>query len=271
MVLACYGSAAGLRAYEPLVEDVRAAVPGVPVRLALVSGPVRRTLEARGEEAPSLPEALEDLAAQGARRVVVQPVLVSGGRTLDAVCQAADAAREAPDGPEVVVAPELLAGPEDARRLAAILSRDIPAHPAGAVLLGAHGGEGWEAPAALLSAAIAAQGRPDVLLATLHDDPDVAVARLRAAAPGARHVTLASLMLAEGAHARWQLWGSGLGAPSSAAHASANRSAAHPSWRDRLSLGGYDVSMRTAGLLHLDGVRRMFVEHATGALAAPGE
>ena len=140
VVLACYGSAraGGLEAaYGGLVREVAAAAPGVRVGLAVVSAPVRRELEAQGEKAAGLGDVLRGLAAEGVRSVVVQPVLVGEGRTLDAVRAEAAEARDAFE--RLVVGDPLVASADDEARLVAAVTAAYPVAPDEALLLVAHG------------------------------------------------------------------------------------------------------------------------------------
>lgn len=237
VVLACYGSAraGGLEAaYGGLVREVAAAAPGVRVGLAVVSAPVRRELEAQGEKAAGLGDVLRGLAAEGVRSVVVQPVLVGEGRTLDAVRAEAAEARDAFE--RLVVGEPLVASADDEARLVAAVTAAHPVAPDEALLLVAHGS----------ASGVGAR-------VTLHEGAQVAVARLRAQAPGATRVTVVPLMLVAGAHVRRELAGD-----------------APDSWRSALVRSGYAVRVCEEGLLALPAVRGILVDHVLGALQTGG-
>ena len=265
VVLACYGSAraGGLEAaYGGLVREVAAAAPGVRVGLAVVSAPVRRELEAQGEKAAGLGDVLRGLAAEGVRSVVVQPVLVGEGRTLDAVRAEAAEARDAFE--RLVVGDPLVASADDEARLVAAVTAAYPVAPDEALLLVAHGSatgvgarvtgyRGCCHAGGSVTAAPTPRDTSSDPVVTLHEGAQVAVARLRAQAPGATRVTVVPLMLVAGAHVRRELAGD-----------------APDSWRSALVRSGYAVRVCEEGLLALPAVRGILVDHVLGALQTGG-
>lgn len=67
-----------------ITDDIRRAYPGVEVREAYISEPVRKKLAARGIEKKSVTEALLALAADGFDTVYVQPsTIIEGNETAD--------------------------------------------------------------------------------------------------------------------------------------------------------------------------------------------
>lgn len=264
VVLACYGSAhaGGLdAAYGELAREVAGAVPGARVELAVVSAPVRRELEAQGEKAAGLGEVLGGLAAAGVRSVVVQPVLVAAGRTLDVV--RAEAAEARGSFERLTVGEPLVAGAEDEVRLLAAVAEAHPVADGEALLLVAHGvtpapdaGDKRPDPGDRAPGSGDKRSDPGVdlgVVTTLREGAVAAVARLREQAPDATRVVVVPLMLVAGAHVRRELAGD-----------------APKSWRAVLVRSGYAVDVCTEGLLTLPAVRRMFVDHALRALEAGG-
>lgn len=250
LVLACYGSGVTSpdRAYAALASDARAVLPGVRVELALVSDQVRKALVARGEDAPSLADVLDALAEEGVRHVAVQPVLVAEGATLAGVRAVCAVARGRFGG--LSVGDPLLAGQADAVAVARELEAAHPAAPGRTVVLVGHGSEGAGDAYALLGWALG-QG---YLVSTLREGPETALSRLRRQSADTRSVTLVPLMLGAGAHVRRQVAGEG-----------------PQGWQAWLARSGYAVEACARGLLELDGVRELLVDHARRALAASRE
>lgn len=168
-----------------LVRELAAAVrAGAVVRARTGGRPV----------GPSLPEALAELRASGARRVLVATTHVAGGRLQRDAAEAVRVAAPAFD--ELRLAPPLLAGGKDVEAVASALDAALPARPGRAVALAGHHGTECEAVLARLEAALAARGRDDVLVGT----PEALSARLACRAE--RAVLLGPLLMALGTHAR---------------------------------------------------------------------
>lgn len=142
----------------------------------------------------SVPEALANLRARGARRVLVATTHVADGR-LQRTC-AADVAAAGPGFEELRLAAPLLAGKRDLRAVAAALDAALPARAGRLVALAGHRGAECEAALARLEAALRDRGRPDVLVGA----PEPLAARLDGRPE--RTVLLAPLLMAFGHHAR---------------------------------------------------------------------
>lgn len=87
VVMAHYGSSnddTRTKTIGRITEDVRRAFPDITVREAYISPVVRRSMTARGLDAPSPEEALLKLRAEGYDTVYVQPsTLLDGGETAE--------------------------------------------------------------------------------------------------------------------------------------------------------------------------------------------
>ena len=143
---------------------------------------------------PSLPDVLDDLRRNGARRVLVATTHVANGRLQR---EAADAVRAAAPGfDELRLAPPLLADEKDHAVVAAALDAALPAQPGRVVALAGHRGPECAAAFARLEAALHARGRADVLVGS----PDLLRERLRGRPE--RTVLLAPLLMSLGHHAR---------------------------------------------------------------------
>ena len=87
VVMAHYGSSndyTRTKTIGRITEDVRQAFPDITVREAYISPVVRRSMIARGLDAPSPEDALLRLRAEGYDTVYVQPsTLLDGGETAE--------------------------------------------------------------------------------------------------------------------------------------------------------------------------------------------
>ena len=142
----------------------------------------------------SLPEALADLRARGARRVLVATTHVVDGRLQREAAAAVRAA--APGFEKIRLAPPLLACEEDFAAVAVALDEALPARPDCAVAFAGHRGPECEAAFAQLEGALRARGRNDALV----DSPGRLPARLRCRPE--RETLLAPLLMSLGHHAR---------------------------------------------------------------------
>lgn len=185
----------------------------------------------------SVPEALADLRARGARRVLVATTHVADGR-LQRTC-AADVAAARPGFEELRLAAPLLAGERDLRAVAAALDAALPARAGRIVALAGHRGAECEAALARLEAALRDRGRPDVLVGA----PAPLAARLDGRPE--RTVLLAPLLMALGHHARRDVL---------------------VDLRARLECTGRSVTPWPHALAELPVVRDLVVAHARAAL-----
>lgn len=142
----------------------------------------------------SLPEALADLRARGARRVLVATTHVVDGRLQREAAAAVRAA--APGFEKIRLAPPLLACEGDFAAVVVALDEALPARPDCAVAFAGHRGPECEAAFAQLEGALRARGRNDALV----DSPGRLPARLRCRPE--RETLLAPLLMSLGHHAR---------------------------------------------------------------------
>lgn len=233
----------GIAAVEKTLES--AAVGYTCVR-AFTSSMIRRSLAGRGETVPSLTEALEQLCAAGARRVVVQPTHLLYGCEYDKLKAEADAFTSRLE--EVIVGRPLLADTGDILRLADGLVQTYPAQDDEDVLLMGHGSEHFaNAVYPALQTALRLKGREDLYIATVEGWPtfDDVLGQLKHS-----RVRLAPLMLVAGEHARKDMAG---GEPDS--------------WKSRLERAGFSVTCSITGLGELPWVQEMYRERLLDVLA----
>ncbi len=166
--------------------------------LAVSSGFLRRRLAGKGLSLPSPEEALESLLVNGARNVLVQPLLFASGEeweALQAICRQASC-----HFPGFTCMPPLLPG--RAEECARVLDSLFPRRKEeGWVLLGHGSRESW-GEYALLQRKLWEQGREDLHVLLLHGKETPKEAAASVAAMGYKKVSLAFLMFCAGHHAR---------------------------------------------------------------------
>ena len=139
VVMAHYGSSnddTRTKTIGRITEDVRRAFPDITVREAYISPVVRRSMTARGLDAPSPEEALLKLRAEGYDTVYVQPsTLLDGGETAE-VRRSVEAV--APFFSHVAMGMPLLYSPADCEEVVKVLLQE-PCGDNEAVVFVGHG------------------------------------------------------------------------------------------------------------------------------------
>ena len=242
-------SAAGARESITAVEErLRAAAPDRMFVRAFTSPTIRRILAGRGEEVPSLAQALEILCRQGVTDVLVQPTHMLYGREYEKI--RADVAPWRERFETFRLGVPLLAGAEDLRKLARILSGRYPPQEGEALVLFGHGTDhSADMAYPALQTVFRLQGRPDVLVGTVEGWPDLAEVLAQLRDRGGSRVRLVPLMLVAGDHVRNDMAGKG-----------------PDSWTSRLEAAGYAVRCTMQGLGMLPEVQALYAEHLRAAL-----
>lgn len=232
---------------QPIEWDIAGQMPGRVQRRAFTSGMILRKLERRdGLQIDDVPRALERLAADGFRDVVVQPTHMMNGEEYDKL-----RAQAAPFGgrfDRLCVGRPLLSSVEDFRDTAAALLDVLPAaEPDTAFLFMGHGTEHFANPAyCQLEYLFHDLGRTDVLVGTVEGYPGFSeVLRRLAERPEVKKTVLLPLMVVAGDHAKNDLAGEG-----------------PESWKSLLEERGYTTECRLCGLGEYPGIRALFVRHA---------
>lgn len=222
------------------VEKVlECAAPGYSCVRAFTSPTIRRILASRGENVPSLTEALEQFSADGVRQAMVQPTHLLYGCEYDKLKAEADVFRSRFE--KVTVGRPLLADTGDILRFADGLSQTYPHRDGGAVVLMGHGSEHFaNAVYPALQTALHLKGRDDLYIGTVEGWPsfDDVLGQLKE-----RRVLLVPLMLVAGEHARKDMAGDG-----------------PDSWKNRLEQVGASVSCSFTGLGLFPWVQEMYRE-----------
>ena len=226
-------------------EALKSAAPDCVCVRAFTRSIIRRILAGRGENVPSVTQALERLCADGARKVVVQPTHLLYGFEYDKLKAEADAF--AARFEQVTVGRPLLANTEDIQRFAVGLSQTYPERDGEAVVLMGHGTEHFaNAVYPALQTALHLKGRDDLYIGTVEGWPsfDDVLNQLKE-----RRVLLAPLMLVAGDHAREDMAGD-----------------SPDSWKSRLEQAGVSVTCSFTGLGMLPWVQEMYRERLLSIL-----
>ena len=253
---------------DATAEEIAGAFPGITVRQAYTSNFIRRRMEADGIPAPSVPEALDALAAEGYTRVLVQPSHISPGeeyeqKLLSLVPEYLGRFRDFRMGEPVfcrqggVKPGSPVDSPNgEADDFAVGLDAVMECFPTEAgehlVLLG-HGSPHRHNPVYSLLQRTADERGLSVHIGVVEesDTPNFAMVMSRLEAhPGAR-ILLAPLLLAGGVHATEDMAGSGEG-----------------SWRSRIEAAGFAVRTCLSGLGAFPSFRRLYIRKIRDSLGA---
>ena len=227
------------------VENALAdAATGRPCLRAFTSPTIRRILKGRGEDVPSLTEALEWLAATGVQQVIVQPTHLLYGYEYDRLKAEAEALADRFG--RITVGRPLLADTRDLQRFARHLALDHPAVAGAAMVCMGHGTDHFANmvyPA--LQTALTLLGREDMYVGTVEGWPGLEDVLRRLEPGGPRRIHLLPLMLVAGDHARNDMAGD---------------------WKGRLAAAGHSVTCSFTGLGQRDWVREMYRERLAALL-----
>lgn len=222
---------------EAVERAIRAAAPDCLCVRAFTSSIIRKILAKRGESVPNLTQALEQLYADGVKRVVIQPTHLLYGFEYDKL--KAEAEAMASQFESLTVGRPLLADTGDILHFADGLSRTYPAQDGQAVVFMGHGtGHFANAVYPALQTALDLKGRKDMYVGTVEGWPSLEdwLDPLTH-----RPVQLVPLMLVAGDHAKNDMAGS-----------------EPDSWKSRLEQAGCAVSCTLTGLGQLPWVQEMY-------------
>ena len=227
------------------VEEVLAAAAPEHICVRAFTSPtIRCILKGRGEDVPSLTEALERLAEEGIQRVIVQPTHLLYGYEYDKLKAEAEALAYRFEA--VVVGRPLLADNSDLQRFANNLSQDHPAEPGAVTVFMGHGMEHFaNAAYPALQTALHLLGRADLYVGTVEGWPGLEDILRQLEPGGPRRIDLLPLMLVAGDHARNDMAGE---------------------WKSRLGSAGHAVACSFAGLGQRAWVQEMYRERLEALL-----
>ena len=222
-------------------EALRRRCPDLPAVRVYTSPTIRRILAGRGEQIPSLEEALEEQAAAGAEHLYLLPTHLLPGYEYDAIRETAERFR--PNVPDLRLAPPLLGDTDTARALAKVLMDRWPRLLGQAVILVGHG---TAHPGNLIYPALqgvfALHNRGDLLVGTVEGWPGLEDLLPVLKRQGAERAVLVPLLLTAGTHVGEDIAGSG-----------------PESWKSRLEEAGLVVYPVLEGLGRLPQVQALYV------------
>ena len=254
ILLAAFGSASplGEKALSLFADRVRQTFPGIPVRWAFTSGPMRNRLAAAGKKTDSVKKALCRMGFERYTHVAVQSLHLIPGQEYEALLAETQSAC-AEGGPKrIAVGLPLLHEAADVPRAAEALLCHLPKDREAddAVLCMGHGT--WHGGAAgyqALSDAVAARDEK-IFIGTLAGKHGIDHLLPVLAASGAKTVWLLPLLSVIGKHAQNDMAGE------------------HPmSWKSRITAAGFNCRCQLAGTVEYEGFAQIWLENLRAALA----
>lgn len=238
---------------DKIEEDIQNAYPQWRVYRAWTSGMIcKRLLERDGVFVPNVPQAMEQMAADGVEEVVVQPTHVMNGIENDRMT--ADIMCSRDKFKKIVISEPLLSGKRDCDQVIHAVACSISVKAQEALVLMGHGTEHHaNSIYAALDYQFKDMGYPNIHMGTVENYPPFESVLKQVNEQKPERVILAPFMIVAGDHANNDLFG-----------------ADEDSWKSRFEEAGYEVVCVPKGLGEYPGVRSILLGHlrtAIGALA----
>lgn len=230
-------------------NDIAAAFPDRKLYQAWTSKMImKKLLRTENKKINNVREAMEAMAADGIRDVIVQPTHVINGIENDLMKEDALAYRDQFDS--IRFGAPLLTSEEDSMAVVEAVTHEFSSLSDDAVLvLMGHGTTHYaNAVYAALDYRFKDMGHPNIFLGTVEAYPSLDTIMRAAKEKGPRSVVLAPFMIVAGDHATNDMAG-----------------ANEDSWRSQFEAAGFETSCVMKGLGEYPDVRRIFVEHAKKA------
>ena len=234
---------------QALEQDLCARFPERRFYRAWTSGIIRRKLEKQGEHIDSVDEALERIAADGIRDLLVQTTHMLVGEEHALTLAALEKHKSAFSS--LSFGAPLLANEQDVDRLAVILERSFPDTNAENLLVFmGHGSEHLDYPVyEALENRLHRDGFTNYCVGTVEFTPGFGPILERVRREKPKKVILAPLMVVAGDHAINDMAGDDPG-----------------SWRSQLQALGLETECILRGLGEYPEIRQMYVQHAAAAV-----
>lgn len=248
LVFASFGvSDAGARAasLDAAAAFLQQKFPAWQVYQAYTSNFIRRRLVAAGEQAFSLPELFDRLAAAGFVRVLVQPSHLTPGEEFDHKVLAAAKAAAALFPAGLEVGQPVFAEPADYERVLDAILPALSLAPGEELVLFGHGSPHRHNPVYERLQQVADARQLPVHIGVLEPDdtPNLTMVMARLRQRGSRQLLLAPLLLSGGSHVTRDMAGS------------------HPeSWQSQLLAAGFAVRTDLRGLGEHPAFRELYVQ-----------
>ncbi len=242
-------------AFAQIERAALSRFPGVAVRWAYTSGPVRRKLVAQGIEAKSPADALAGMRAEGLTQVAVVSLHLTDGMEFGELAETVlEFGHQAGPGPGIALGHALMASESDWRRALAAMMAALPETPQAQdrVLLVAHGSQDPRAEKTLVMAAqVGCKVDSRLTLGMILGRPgrDEVVRTFQA--QGVKKVWLVPCMVVAGYSARDEIAGAG-----------------GQSWATALRQAGLEVVPVVRGLGEIAGVVDIWMDQAESLLRA---
>jgi sirohydrochlorin cobaltochelatase len=236
-----------IEAVEKALAD---AFPDYETRRAFTSQTIINKLSERdGLAIDNVAQAMDKLAKEGFKKVIVQPTHVMSGFEYDSVAE--EIAKYSGKFETLKLGLPLLSSDADYDKVASILAEDTkPYQGEGtAIVFMGHGTEHSSNATYEKIAAKLAQAAPSVFVGTVEAEPDLDDAMEQVEDAGASKVVLLPLMIVAGDHANNDMAGD-----------------EEDSWKTAFKSEGYEVECVLKGLGEYKGIQDLFVAHASDAM-----
>ncbi|ADL03438.1 sirohydrochlorin cobaltochelatase [Lacrimispora saccharolytica] len=232
---------------EAIEQDIKETFTKYEVRRAFTSRIIIGILKKRDNiYIDSVDEALEKLAAEGFERVIVQPTLVMGGEEYDTILAAVKQYENR--FRRIVCGKPLLSEEEDFKRLIRVMAEDTKEYDREGteILFMGHGTE-HEANVCYsrLKEIFRENGYGRYHVGTVEAEPGLKTVKEEVKKTDSSRIVLQPLMIVCGDHAHNDMAGED-----------------KDTWKSQLESEGYQVVCRLKGMGELEGVRRLFLDHA---------
>lgn len=237
---------------EAIEERAAQAYPEWEVYRAWTSGMIIKKLWKRdGLHIDTVAEAMERMAADGIRQVVIQPTHVINGIENEQMVKDALAFENQFD--RISVGTPLLTSDEDSVRVIQALAEETGrlSKDTAAVFMG-HGTTHYANTVyAALDYRMKDMGYPNFFLGTVEAYPSLPALKRRLREGGYRKVILCPFMIVAGDHARHDM-----------------ASEDEDSWKYQLEQEGYEITCRMKGLGEYGGIQELFLDHIAEVIPA---
>lgn len=233
---------------DRIEADIRVAYPDWALYRAWTSRMIIKKLRERdGVRIDTVPEAMERMAADGVKRLIVQPTHVINGIENDRMQE--DVNRYASAFEHIAFGNPLLTTAEDNARAVRAVEKELRPDEKDALVLMGHGTTHYaNSIYAALDYQFKDMGCANIFMGTVEAYPSLVSLMKQVHAYNPRKVILAPFMIVAGDHAKNDL-----------------SSENSDSWRSQFERDGFDVECLLKGLGEYPEVRRMFLDHIEAA------
>ena len=229
-------------------REIAGAFPDRKVYRAFTSGVIIRKLrETKGIEIDTVEEALDKMASDGIRDVLVQPTHIISGIENDRLMEALTGRMDRFE--RLRTGKPLLDSPDDYREsVRAVMEMTQLAEDEMLILMGHGSGHRANASYLTLEYAFHTEGYPQVIVGTVESEPDLDNVMEKLLLSGKRKAALMPFMLVAGDHAKNDMAGE------------------DDSWKTCLEEAGYEVRVILKGLGESERIRKLFLKHIREAV-----